>query len=255
MNGLEAERLSVALDGRPVLQDASFVAAPGVMTGLIGPNGAGKSTLLRALLRLVPLSAGLIRLDDEDISAWPTHRLEGRVGYLPQGQTIHWPLAVEALVALGRPVMARPLGRPSAEDREAVETALALTGLQDLRTRLVTSLSGGERARVLLARVLAGPGRIILADEPVASLDPYHQLAIMEVLSGAARAGRAVAVVLHDLSLAARFCDHLVLLDGGKVAADGPPAHVLTPERLAEVYHIDARLDGADLRLGGRLSV
>ncbi len=254
MSTLAAETIHVTLDGRAVLEDVSFAVRSGEVTGLIGPNGAGKSTLLRALLRLLPVSAGTIQLDGQDITSWATHRLEGRVGYLSQGQTVHWPLTVEALVSLGRPVMARPLGRPSQEDQDAVTAALADTGLGDLRQRLVTSLSGGERARVLLARVLAGPGNIILADEPVASLDPYHQLAIMEVLRDAARAGQAVAVVLHDLSLAARFCDRLVLMQGGRIAVDGPPADVLTPDRLASVYRVEAHLDGADLRLEGRIA-
>ncbi len=253
MTQLVATGLQVALDGRTVLRDVSFSVQPGSMTGLIGPNGAGKSTLLRALLRLVAPTHGTIRLGDQDITHWPTHRLQGLIGYLAQGQIIHWPLTVENLVALGRPAMAQPLGQPDAQDLAAIEDALHKTRLQDLRTRPVMSLSGGERARVLLARVLAGPAQVLLVDEPVASLDPYHQLGIMDLLAATAREGRGVAVVLHDLSLAARFCDRLVLLADGIVAADGTPADVLTPERLAQVYRVDAHFDGQDVKVRGRL--
>jgi len=240
-----------ALAGRhPAVRGVDLRLNAGEVLGLIGANGAGKTTLLRALLRLAPVTAGRICLDGRDITRAPPHTVAREMAYLPQERAVHWPLRVDRLVALGRMPYARPglmAGGESPADRAAVDSALARTDTWHLRHRAADALSGGERARVLLARALAVEAPVLLADEPVAGLDPYHQLAVMELLRDAAAKGAAVALVGHDLSLAARFCDRLVLLHGGEVAATGPPSSVLSDANLARVYgvRVSRGADGA----------
>ena len=222
--------LRVALGRRPVLHGISAAVGPGIV-GVIGPNGAGKSTLLRAIAGLVP-TTGTIRIDG------PAGRAP--FAYLPQGQTIHWPISVERLVALGRLPHLGPLSRLSPADRAAIDRALAGADLLSLRNRAVTTLSGGERARALLARALAVEAPLLLADEPLAALDPRHQLQLQAILREEAALGRTILLVLHDLTTAARLCDRLLLLDGGRLVADGAPLDVLTPARIAKTYGVEA---------------
>jgi iron complex transport system ATP-binding protein len=250
---IEARGLSVAIGGREVVRGASIGAHRGEIVGLIGPNGAGKTSLLRALLRLVPVTAGQIMLDGTDITHDPPHRHARAMAYLPQGQTVAWPLTVRRLVALGRAPHGAPWNGLTAADEAAIEKALTLADAADFAERPITELSGGERARVLLARALAVEAPVLLADEPMASLDPYHQLATVDALRKVAAGGAAVIVVLHDLGLAVRACTRLCLMDGGRVVAEGAPDMVLTDANLAAVYRVAARrtADGAfvlDLR-------
>ena len=172
----------------------------------------------------------------------PRRDFAAKVAYLAQGGAVHWPLTVERIVALGRLPRLSAFERISEVDREATEAAMARTDVSHLRDRSVTTLSGGERARVMIARALAGEPQVLLADEPVAALDPYHQLQVMEFLAEFAEDGAAVLVVLHDLTLAARFCDRLVLIDAGRPVAEGPPEEVLSAENLRETYHVEAEL-------------
>ncbi|MEQ8500544.1 MAG: ABC transporter ATP-binding protein [Sneathiellaceae bacterium] len=237
---LATQGLSVDLGGAAVLRDIDLVLRPGGLVGLIGPNGAGKSTLLRALLGLLRPKSGRVLLDGAEIGRLDRRLLARQAAYLPQGHQVHWPLEVARLVALGRLPHLAPFQRLGAADARAVGEAMARADIGHLARREATSLSGGERARAMLARALAGETPILLADEPVTSLDPYHQLQVMELLHGLAGEGRLVVAVLHDLILAGRFCDWLVLLDRGRLAADGPPAAVLAPEPLARVYGIEA---------------
>ncbi|WP_316013238.1 ABC transporter ATP-binding protein [Roseobacter sp. HKCCA0434] len=234
MNLLRLENLSVDLRGRPVLRDVSLEVGAGECVGLIGPNGAGKSTLMRAAL-------GLIAHEGESsLSALPHAERARRAAWMPQAREIAWPVSVETLVTLGRiPHMAAGR-RPTAEDRAKIDAALARMDLDAFRARTATNLSGGEQARVLIARALAQDTPLVIADEPVAGLDPRHQIATMQTFADLARAGRSVVVSLHDLGLAARHCTRLVLLDRGRVVADGPPEAVLTLDRLAEVFQIRA---------------
>lgn len=234
------ERLSVALGGAPVLSGIDLHLEAGALIGLIGPNGAGKSTLARALLNLVPVSTGRVLVNGEDIARLRTPELARHIAYLPQGQELHWPLSVERLVGLGRLPHLAPFSRIGAADEAAIEAAMRETGTLALRHRVATELSGGERARVMLARALATGTPALIADEPLASLDPGHQIEVMELLAARARAGALVIVVLHDLSAAARFCDRLLLLDKGQLVGDGSAAEVLTDAALAEVYGIAA---------------
>ncbi|WP_419827778.1 ABC transporter ATP-binding protein [Sphingomonas sp.] len=235
--------LSVALGGRTVLDAIDAEITPGALIGVIGPNGAGKSTLARAMLALVPARAGRVAIDGEDAASLSRASLARCVAYLPQGQLLHWPLTVARLVGLGRLPHLGPLSRIGAADAAAIERAMARTDVAHLRDRLATELSGGERARALLARALAVEAPALIADEPLASLDPGHRIEVMELLAAEARGGALVIVVLHDLTMAARYCDRLLLLDGGRLVADGAPADVLDAERLANVYGIRAAID------------
>lgn len=248
---LSAHGVGVTLAGRRVLRDVDAAFAGGALVGILGPNGAGKSTLVRALLGLVP-TTGEVRVDGAPIAILTRARVARTIAYLPQGQTLHWPLSVERLVALGRQPHLAPMSRIGAADRTAITCAMATAEITDLAGRTATELSGGERARVLLARALAVDAPALIADEPLANLDPAHQLQGMGILRAQADAGVLVLAVLHDLGLAARFCDRLLLLDGGLVIADGAPAEVLTPERLRDVYGVDAFFGEAD---GKRLVV
>ncbi len=244
------ETLDVALGGRPIVSDVGATLTGGGLIGLIGPNGAGKSTLARAMLHLVRPSSGRVLLDGRDIATLAPSERARAVAFLPQGQSLHWPLSVERLVGLGRLPHLAPFSRIKATDEAAIEAAMRATDTLHLRSRDATELSGGERARVMLARALAVGAPALIADEPLASLDPGHQMEVMALLADHARAGMLVLVVLHDLTMAARFCDRLLLLSEGRLAADGPPDTVLTDAALARIYGIAAwrgTVDGSPL--------
>ncbi|MTH76494.1 ABC transporter ATP-binding protein [Paracoccus aestuariivivens] len=220
-------------DGRQVLDGINLSIAPGEFVGLIGRNGAGKTTLLRASLGLIP-AQGWSSLADMSV------RERARAAaFMPQGREIAWPMPVESLVALGR--IAHP-DAASASDRAATEQAIAALELQGLRHRAATSLSGGEQARVLIARALAQDTPLLMADEPIAGLDPAAQISVMRLFAGLAAQGKAVLASLHDLGLAARHCTRLILLDHGRIVADGPPAKVLTAGHLAQSFGITAQM-------------
>jgi iron complex transport system ATP-binding protein len=237
---IAAADLSVDLGGVRVVERVTATLAAGALIGVIGPNGAGKSTLARALVGLVPAAAGRVTIDGADIAGLARGAIARRIAYLPQAVAVHWPLTVERLVGLGRLPHLGPLSRLTAVDRTAIAAAMAATDTAHLAERTATTLSGGERARVMLARALATGAPALIADEPLAALDPAHQLEVMALLRAQARGGSLVVVVLHDLGLAARWCDRIVLMDRGRVAAEGTPAQVLTDAALAAVYGIAA---------------
>lgn len=237
---LAVESLSVRLGGRAVVDGVSLRFEAGTLGAIVGPNGAGKTSLLRALAGLLP-STGAMRLDGADLRTLPKRARARRIGYLPQGHEIHWPLPARDIVALGRlPHGAGDPARLSPADAAAVERAMGLTDTLAFADRPVTTLSGGERARVALARVLAVESAAILADEPTAALDPRHQIDVLRVLREVARSGRIVLAVTHDLGLAARHADRVVVLDRGRVAAEGPPHEALDAATLARVFGIEA---------------
>jgi iron complex transport system ATP-binding protein len=238
------ENVSVALGSRAVVSGVNARFEAGTLTGIVGPNGAGKSTLARAMLALVPAS-GRVHIDDIDVAEIPRADLARCIAYLPQGQTLHWPLTVERLVGLGRLPHLAPMSRISDADAAAIEQAMERADVLGLRDRIATELSGGERARVLFARALAVEAPALIADEPLASLDPGHQIDVMDLLRAEADEGRLVLAVLHDLTMAARYCDRLLIVDGGRIVADGSPAEVLTPDLLRAVYGIDARVESS----------
>ena len=234
MTLLSVRDLSVTRRGRPVLQGISLDVAAGEVVGLIGANGAGKTTLMRAVLGLLPFH-GHSSLADMTPGDRGRH-----AAWMPQAREIAWPVAVETLVALGRTPHLATGQRLSDRDRAAVDRAIARMGLEPLRQRTATNLSGGEQARALIARVLAQETPLLLADEPVAGLDPAHQISTMQSFTALAAEGCGVVVSLHDLGLALRHCTRLVLLHQGRIAADGPPLEVLTPERLRAGFGISA---------------
>ena len=244
-SSLSVRGLDVDLGGRAVLFAAGFQACAGEVVGLIGPNGAGKTTMLRAICQLVPARSDELSWNGRAIGGMDARLRATTVAYLPQGHTIHWPLTVRRLVELGRLPRLGPLSRPSTVDAAAVDAAMADADVAHLAERVTTSLSGGERARVLLARALAVEAPVLLVDEPNASLDPYHSLEIMTLLRRIADRGRLVVAVMHELGLVARFCDRAVLLNQGRKTAEGPPCDVLTPDRLREIYRIAPGVAGA----------
>jgi iron complex transport system ATP-binding protein len=237
---LEANKLRVELQRRDVLKGVDLSAEPGEVTAVLGANGAGKTTLLRALAGLIAATAGEVRLDGRALGAWSRALLARSLAYLPQERTVHWALSARNVVALGRLPHQTMGQRETATDRAAIERAIAAMDIAPLAGRPVLAMSGGEQARVLLARALAQEPRVLIADEPAAGLDPAHQLALFHHFAAFAASGRTVLVALHDLSLAARFCHKIVLLNAGRVLAAGPPAAVLTPAHLASAYSIRA---------------
>jgi len=235
---LDARNIVVHASGKPIVNTASLSVASGELVGLIGPNGAGKSTLLKAMLGLRPKTSGDVLLDGADFLAQPAHQRARTVAYLPQDRRVEWRLPAADIVMLGRYPHRARFGAPTPEDRAAVARALDSVDGRAFVDRPIAVLSGGERTRILLARALAVEAPILLADEPIAALDPYHQLHVMEILRARAQAGAAVLAVIHDLALAARFMDRLVLMHDGAIAAEGRPTDVLTSANLARIYRI-----------------
>ena len=243
MSLLQVQELRVRYGRAEVLCGVSLRIEPGEFVGLIGPNGAGKTSLMRAALGLMPRAGGECRLAGEPLGALTAGERAGRAAWLPQDREIAWPIPVQRLVALGRTPFRRGLGAMTATDRAAIADAMQRMDIAHLAARPATSLSGGERARVLIARALAQQAPLLLADEPSAGLDPAHQIDLMAVFTGLARQGNGVLASMHDLGLAARWCDRIVLLHEGRLVADGPPRDVLTPALLHQVYGIDALVE------------
>jgi iron complex transport system ATP-binding protein len=237
---LTARDLNVTLSGRAVLNNVSLALSSGHLVALVGPNGAGKTTLLRALAGLVP-SEGAIHIGGDALASLALRERARRFAYLPQGHIVHWPLPARDIVALGRyPHGATDPARLTPKDMEAVLRAMQATDVVAFSERRVTELSGGERSRVALARVLAVEAPVILADEPTASLDPRHQINVMRNLRQAADKGALVIVVTHDLGLAARFADTVLVLSEGRLVSQGNPAEALSEQVMADVFRISA---------------
>ncbi len=231
MSLLSLRALSVTLRERQVLESVSLDVGPGELVGLIGPNGAGKTTLMRAALGLIGATG------ESSLAALSPEARAKAAAWMPQAREIAWPVTVETLVALGRLPHGR---RPGPADRAAVDAALARMALEPFRHRTATRLSGGEQARALIARALAQDTPLLMADEPIAGLDPAHQIATMEVFRDLARDGHGIIVSLHDLGLAARHCTRVVVLAEGRMIAEGPPSEVMTADLLARAFHISA---------------
>jgi len=240
---LTVQGVDITLSGRRVLHDVSAVLRPGRITAILGPNGAGKSTLIKAAAALIVPTQGVIRLGDRSVTALEPRERARTIGYLPQDASVHWNVVASVIVALGRVPHRSPFAGPSGHDRDAVAQAMVATETTHLTDRPVNELSGGERARVLLARVLAGEPDWLLADEPLASLDPAHQLDILDRLQQVARGGAGVAIVLHDLLHAGRVADDVLLLKAGRVLASGDAATVLTQENLRAAFEIEVSIE------------
>ncbi|MBQ1121113.1 heme ABC transporter ATP-binding protein [Streptomyces sp. B15] len=230
----EACAAAVRLGGRRVLDGVDLSLTAGEVLALVGPNGAGKSTLLSALAGDLPLESGTVRLGGRELGEFPPRQLAVRRAVLPQAAALAFPFTVAEVVQMGRAPWA---GTPQEdEDETAVTEAMARTEVTAFADRPFSALSGGERARVALARVLAQRTPLLLLDEPTAALDLRHQELVLALCRARAAAGDAVAVVLHDLNLAAAYADRVALLDAGRLTGVGPPARVLTPEALTSVY-------------------
>ena len=241
MTGLTVSEISVAAGSKTILDGVSLSALPGQLTGLIGPNGAGKSTLMRATLGLQIPSGGTIRFDGEDLPAMPRRDRAKISAFVEQSGTTESHLSGRDVVMLGRiPFQSVWQATPSAEDRLAVADALEAVNMTSFADRLYQTLSGGEQQRLQIARALAQQPRLLVLDEPTNHLDVHAQLTALALLQKRARAGATVLLALHDLNLAAAFCDSLVVLHRGKVVAQGVPDAVLTPRMLRDVYEVDA---------------
>ena len=240
---IEFASVSAGYPGNPVLRDLSFRVAEGELAGILGPNGAGKTTLFRVLTGLLPAAAGAVRLFGRDIATVPPAERARLVGVVPQEFDTPMAFTVEEIVMIGRTASLSRWAAPSDRDRRLVERAMVQTDVADMKHRLLGELSGGEKQRAVVAMALAREPRIILMDEATSHLDMNHRLEIMEIVERLNRdEGVTVLLISHDLNLTADFCRRLLLLDGGRIAADGPPAEVLTEERLRPVYHCDVRV-------------
>lgn len=236
---LSADDLRIVRGGRTVLSGVSAAFEPGSITVVLGPNGAGKSSLLTVLAGLMAAESGEVRLAGERLSSLPSRDRARTIGYLPQGAEVHWNLKVRDVVALGRQPHIGPFAGPAEADEAAIAAAMLAADLGELAEQPILELSGGERARALLARVLAGEPEVLLADEPLANLDPRHQMQALALFRAEAAKGRTVVLVLHDLHAAARCADRLLLLGNGRLLGAGSPQDVLTPALLFEAYGVE----------------
>ncbi|WP_343565170.1 ABC transporter ATP-binding protein [Kiloniella sp. b19] len=252
MIALETKGLSLRKKDKTLLDDVSVSVTAGKLVGLIGPNGAGKTTLLKTLSGLEKDYEGSVLFKGINLADWKPRSLARELAYLPQGHEVHWPITVAKMVELGRLPHGGFLRSLDEQDKVAIRKSISELSLEHLADQPFNRLSGGERARAALARVLATEARTILADEPVAALDPFHQLQVMTILRDLARKGYLVCTVLHDLPLAARYCDRLILMNRGKIVADGAPRNILNTENLGRVFDIvpfNTEVDGDFLSL------
>ena len=249
MTGLSVSNLTIEAKGRDLVRAASFTLNPGELVVVLGPNGAGKTSLLRGVLGLVPASDGQAMLGSKTISDLPPAERARAISYLPQARPLAWPNRVHDVVALGRFAHGGALGRLGPIDREAVDRAIAACDLTHLQDRRTDTLSGGELARVHCARAFATEAPLLIADEPVAALDPRHRFRIMDLVRKFVDQGGGALVVLHDIPLAARYGDRLIWMQDGAIIADGPVAETLTPERLMAIYGVRARINGDDVQI------
>lgn len=244
MSRLTAHDLTVRREGRSILDAVSCELPPGSFTAVVGGNGAGKSTLLAVLAGLLRPDAGEVRLDGAPLTALDRRVLARRRAYLPQSPRTEWPISVERLVALGLTPHLPAFGGLPGGLEPRLTRAIEACDLTGRRQQAVTTLSGGELARAMLARALVGDPELLIADEPIAGLDPRHALDTMGRLAGFAAEGRTVVAAIHDLTLAARHATHLLALCDGRLAAHGPTMDVLTPDLIHQVFGVEARLSG-----------
>jgi iron complex transport system ATP-binding protein len=238
---LTAQNISFAYDGRPVLKEVSLAVEAGEFVGLIGANGSGKTTLLRILLGMAPAS-GEVLLCGDSLKKLDRREMARRATMVPQDTHVDFAFTSRDIVAMGRNPYLGRFQPEGGADKEAIARAMRETGITELAERPVTELSGGERQRVHLARALAQETRVILLDEPTANLDLAHQFEALELIRGFARAGGAALAAIHDLTLASRFCDRLLLLSGGEIVSAGAPAVVITEKNLEKHFALRARV-------------
>ena len=244
MTELIVENLCVRAGAATLVENASIGLRPGELAVLLGPNGAGKTSLLRGILGLTSGTTGEVQLQGQTLAQLSPMQRARILSYLPQRRPLAWPSPVRDVVSLGRYAWGCAPGRLGIEDVRAVDSALDACDLLEMSQRSTDTLSGGELARVHCARAFATEAPLLFADEPVASLDPRHRFRIMQLIRDHVRNGAGALVVLHDVSLAARFADRLIWMKDGRIVADGPAAETLTESRMAEIYQVHASIDG-----------
>ncbi len=235
---LAVEDLAFGYGARTVGAEVSFSLQAGEVLCLLGPNGGGKTTLFKTLLGLLPAKAGRIRLDGADLSRWPRARVARAIAYVPQAHAAFFPFTVREVVLMGRAARLKPFAGPGRADAEAAEAALATLGIGHLAERIYTEISGGERQMALIARALAGEPRILVMDEPTASLDFGNQTRVLEQVRRLSATGIAVVLSTHDPGHAFLCADRVALLHGGRLVALGRPEDTITPAILARVYGV-----------------
>lgn len=245
MSRISLRHVKVSVDGKVIVPDLSLDVPRRALVGIVGPNGAGKTTLAKAILKLIDIESGEISLLQRPLTSYKRSQLAKTVSYLPQEAPVHWPISVKEVVSLGRFAHSTAADSPAIIE-EAVTASLQATDTFELRDRSIARLSGGEYARVMLARTLAAHAPIMIVDEPIASLDPYHQLHVMEILRQYADEGNVVLAVLHDLTLAGRFCDRIVMMKDGAIVGDGPPKETLRQDLLRSTYDVET-VEGSHL--------
>ncbi len=251
MTELVIRDLEVRTRKAVLVEGASLRLAPGELVAVLGPNGAGKTSLVRAGLGLLPRSGGSAELGGRDTAKIAPAERARLAAYLPQRRPLAWPGRVADVVALGRFSHGAAVGRPGRVDAEAVERALVACDLTALAGRRTDTLSGGELARVHCARAFAAEAPLLVADEPIAALDPRHQFRIMDLIAAFVREGGGALVVLHDVAIAARYASRLVWMASGRIVADGPPGETLSVARLEAVYGVRARVTGGRIEIEG----
>ncbi len=251
MSILQASGLSYAADGNALVVDAGFSLEPGELVALIGPNGSGKTTLLRLALGLLPSDTGSTSIGGNPVASLMPIERARKIAYLPQARPLVWPQPVHDVVSLGRFAYGAALGRLSDGDEAAVSQAISACHLDGFEERAADTLSGGELARVHLARALAAETPLVIADEPVAALDPRYQHQTMRLFASMAQDGHGVLTVIHDLDLALRYANRVLWMHEGRIVADGTPEETFTSERLRRVFGIQAEIlrNGASFRL------
>lgn len=249
MAELSLNNIYIETGNKALVAEASLRLNPGDLIALIGPNGAGKTSLIRGGLGLEPLSAGAATLDGQNTQTMQAADRARLVAYLPQIRPLAWPNQVRDVVALGRFTHGARLGKLAPQDAQAVDAAMAQCDIAHLAERRADTLSGGESARMHCARAFAAGAPLLIADEPVAALDPRHQLQVMGLIARYVASGGGALVVLHDIALAARYATQLVWMKAGRIVAAGPPDETLTQARMADVFGVDARVTGRDITL------
>ncbi len=244
---LEARGLCFSYGRERVIDGVSLAVSPGETLGVIGPNGSGKSTLLRVLSGVVEPESGEVRLHGRSLAEYSRRELARRIAVVPQDTVIDFPFSVTEVVLMGRSPHLGSFAFESDRDVEAAREAMARTGVSAFAQRSIHELSGGERQRVVLARALAQEASILLLDEPGAFLDIRHEVEIYDLLHDLAREGKAIITVLHDLNLAALYCDRVALLKAGRLFRIGPPSEVITYAALTEVYETEVYVDVNDI--------
>ncbi len=253
MTDLRADNITVTAGAMSLVKGVSFTVGAGEFVAMLGPNGAGKTTLIRAALGLQKPAAGAAFIGGDNAGTLSALKRARRAAYLPQTRPLAWPSRVIDIVALGRFAHGANLGRLSKSDRAAVMTAIEACDLAHLKDRNADTLSGGELARVHCARAFAAGAPLLIADEPVAALDPRHQFSVMDLIKAYVAAGGGALVVLHDIALAAQYADRLIWMKDGRIIADGAPKDTLSEKRLADIYAVKATVTHNTVRIHGAL--